>query len=106
MDKLTYERKDDRTVLIDGREYVAKEKEVVKWHKPKYGERYHYISSDGRVLDDIWSCSDTDERRFEYGNVFNTIAQAEAVRDLKRHVMKFPAILDGSWLYALYSDPD
>lgn len=58
--------------------------ESIRW-KPEMGQTYYHIGGDGRVYDDTWvNDSAVDNGRFEIGNCFKTIEEAEkAVERLK-----------------------
>lgn len=56
--------------------------EQTRW-KPKNGETYYRVGSDGRIYDDTWddSLSITDSERLEIGNCFKTEEEAEQVAE-------------------------
>jgi hypothetical protein len=90
MDKLTYERIDDSTVRIDGKEYVERKEDM---------REYYYIDRDGSVIlaqrgpvaDKVLP------RIISYGNRFDTNEKAQAVSDLRRHVVKFKPMPNFYW---------
>ena len=58
-------------------------KEPTRW-KPEMRQYYSHVMSSGMVLDDVWSNYDTDRKRLEIGNCFQTREEAEqAVEYLK-----------------------
>lgn len=59
-------------------------KEPTRW-KPEKDETYYFISNDGRAMDDMWFYdSGVDHNRFNLGNCFQTMEEAErAVEYLK-----------------------
>ena len=57
--------------------------ESTRW-KPEMDQKYHIISSDGTVYDNLWDDDSTDNGRFNVGNCFQTEEEAEkAVEYLK-----------------------
>lgn len=61
------------SILADDWEVVEESK---VW-KPKKGEKYYYIYSDGCVTDDTNDCSNTDEDRYSLGSCFKTREEAQ-----------------------------
>ena len=58
-------------------------KEPTRW-KPEMRQYYSHVMSSGMILDDVWSNYDTDRKRLEIGNCFQTREEAEqAVEYLK-----------------------
>ena len=58
-------------------------KEPTRW-KPEMRQYYSHVMGSGMVLDDVWSNYDTDRKRLEIGNCFQTREEAEqAVEYLK-----------------------
>ena len=52
--------------------------------KPKCGDRYHYIGTDGYVYIEQWKDRSFDKTRWELGNVFLTEEKAEFAREKKK----------------------
>lgn len=63
-----------------GKDWDSENKQLVKWKwKPKDGEGYYYIFSDGIVHLSTWFNDKVDNSRFSIGNYFKTKEEAEAM---------------------------
>lgn len=60
--------------------YVSKTK---RW-KPKKGESYWYVADHGRCVLTTSRCSELDEERFEFSNVYQTDKEAQKELDRRR----------------------
>lgn len=71
---------------------------MFKWHptwfeevdsrwKPEIKDDYHFISYDGRVVDDCWENTTVDQFKLEFGNIFKTREEAEEARDKVRSLL-------------------
>lgn len=69
---LTKSEQEELTYLIKKARVEKKANE-----KPQKGERYRFLSSDGRVFYDTWDDNEKDKGRWEIGNVFHTDDAAE-----------------------------
>ena len=69
---LTKSEQEELTYLIKKARVEKKANE-----KPKKGEWYRFLSSDGRVFHDTWDDNEKDKGRWEIGNVFHTDDAAE-----------------------------
>lgn len=86
---------------------------------PGYGEEYYYLTPSGKIGEDNWSDCEVDIDRFEFGNYFHTIEEAEfrveelkVETELKRCMEKYNGedfdILDNSvkkWYITYCFDP-
>ena len=57
-----------------------KEIELQEW-KPEYREIYYFIDSDGIIVEAVWYDKRFDKSRYEFGNCFRTLKEAEIARD-------------------------
>jgi hypothetical protein len=67
-------------------------KEKKEW--PQGGDQYWFIDDDGGVCEDDWHNGYAERNKNEYGNVFQTKEEAEAVRDLRKHESKCRFTMD------------
>ena len=60
-------------------------KEVIEsgWWKPKFGEKYYFLTNTGKVGVDPWFNDELDEYRYSMGECFKTEKAAEAWRDYR-----------------------
>lgn len=72
MENLTKSEQEELTYLIKKARAEKKANE-----KPKKGEWYRFLSSDGRVFHDTWDDNEKDKGRWEIGNVFHADDAAE-----------------------------
>ena len=52
----------------------------LRW-RAKRGEKYFYVTEDGDVFTDIDRRSDADNRRYNWGNHYQTMEEGKAARD-------------------------
>lgn len=65
-----------------GKDWDSENKQLVKWKwKPKDGEGYYYIFSDGIVHLSTWFNDKVDNSRFSIGNYFKTKEEAEVMAE-------------------------
>ena len=60
--------------------HIADDSKKVRW-KPKDGETYYYVVSNGEIDYSFWMADATDEGRFNFGNVFKTEEEARKAID-------------------------
>lgn len=61
---------------LDKLDKIEIEPESRRW-KPKCGQRYYYITPDGRIFNDLWVGNRYDLLKFAIGNCFETKEEAE-----------------------------
>ena len=64
-----------------------KEIELPKW-KPNYYDDYFYVSDTGKILKASWHGGYTDILRYDLGNCFKTIEEAEEARGHIKEILK------------------
>lgn len=62
--------------------------------KPKYGDEYYYIGTDGYIYIEQWKDRSFDEIRWELGNVFLTEEKAEFAREKQKVKMELQRYAD------------
>ena len=67
-------------------EEFYKEIKLPKW-KPKYRDSYFYVDTDGLIVAEVWYNKQIDKSRYEFGNCFVGIDEAETARDKVRKML-------------------
>lgn len=72
-----------------GKDWDAEKKQLVDWKwKPKDGEDYYYIISNGIVHLSTWFDYKVDNSRFSIGNCFKTKEEAETMAEKFKKLLK------------------
>lgn len=71
------QNQDKEIVFEDGKLIITEPEPNSRW-KPKYGDGYWYICSDGDICDTNWDDESFDPECYSIGNVFKTEEEADA----------------------------